>query len=198
MPTLLNINDWWSTLPDFDKVYWTIAIAASLFFLLQNVLSVFGGDTDHSMGDADAAVEHDHGIGFQFFTLKNLVGFFTIFGWVGLAGIQAELSTLSIVLVSFISGLLMMVLMASLFYFMSKLTHSGTLKMENAIGIIGEVYLPIAAQRSGIGKVQLKVQGALRELDAMTDDATVLKTGDIVRVQQIINDQILLVTKQNL
>jgi len=196
MLTLLNINDWWSTLPGFTKVYWAIAITFSLFFLLQNVISAFGGEADHTVGDADAAIDHDHGIGFQFFTVKNLVGFFTIFGWVGLACINADLSTTAIVLISFICGLLMMVLMASLFYFISKLTESGTLKMQNAVGVIGEVYLPIMAKRSNIGKVQLKVQGSVRELDAMTDDGMDLKTGMIVRVVQIINDQILLVTKQ--
>jgi hypothetical protein len=68
---------------------------------------------------------------------------------------------------AFICGFLMMVLMASLFYFMSKLAESGTLKMKNAIGKLGEVYLMIPASRGGMGKVQLNVQGSLRTLDAI-------------------------------
>ncbi len=43
-------------------------------------------------------------------------------------------------------------------------------------------------------KVHIKVQGSLRELPAMTDDEEEIATGKLIRVKNIINDSILLVT----
>jgi hypothetical protein len=89
-----------------------------------------------------------------------------------------------------------MTLMATLFYFMSRLAESGTLQMKNAIGKLGEVYLVIPAKRGGMGKVQLSIQGAIRTLDAITDDLEKIPTSSIIEVLSVIDDQILLVKKQ--
>jgi len=70
------------------------------------------------------------------------------------------------------------------------------MKINDAIGQSGEVYLTIRAKRAGIGKIQVKVGGSLRTLDAMTDDEEPLPTGQLARVTQIINDNILLVSSK--
>jgi hypothetical protein len=90
-----------------------------------------------------------------------------------------------------------MLIMASLFYFMSKLAENGTLKMKNAIGKLGEVYLVIPASRKGFGKVQLSVQGSVRTLDAMTDEPENIPTFSIIEVIDVIDDNILIVKKQS-
>jgi hypothetical protein len=82
-----------------------------------------------------------------------------------------------------------------LLFWMANLAASRTLKIKNAIGEIGEVYLPIGAKRSSIGKIQIKVQGSLRELDAITDSEDILKTQEIVRVKEVISSEILLVVR---
>lgn len=198
MMSLLNISDWFGQLPVFEKAYWSIAILFTLLFLVQNAMSLFGGDHDGATGDVDEMLDADDGIGFQFFTIRNLFGFFTIFGWVGLACIHAGQSNMIVILISFIAGLAMMTLMATLFYYTGKLTYNGTLKLENAVTSLATVYLTVPASRTGIGKVNLKVQGAFRELDAVTDDGEELRTGALVTVTQVLNNQILLVTKQTL
>jgi len=143
-------------------------------------------------GDSDVSVDGDSGIDFQFITLKNLVAFFTIFGWTGIACIGGGLEAGIAVVISTIAGLFMMALMASIVYFMGKLTDSGTLNLKNAIGKGGTVYLTIPANRSGLGKVQIKVQG-LQTLDAMTDNEAEIKTGSIIQVSEILNNEILIV-----
>ena len=80
---------------------------------------------------------------------------------------------------------------------MSKLTDDGTLKLKNAVGKLGEAYLPIPENRNGYGKVQVKVQGSLRELQAMTDMNEAIPTGAIVEVLEVINNEILLVKKSS-
>lgn len=83
--------------------------------------------------------------------------------------------------------------MASLFYFISKLTDSGTLNYKNAIDAVGEVYLTIGADRSKMGKVSVSVQGTMRELDALTDSLTELKSGTIIKVLDVTSNGILIV-----
>jgi membrane protein implicated in regulation of membrane protease activity len=192
---LLETSSWWASMEGIEKVYWSIAIISSLLFLIIAIMTFVGGDVDGDVGDVDADIAADDGIGFQFFTFKNLVGFFTIFSWTGLACLDAGLSTGSTVLISVIAGTLMMVAMATLFYMLSKLTDSGTMQMKNAIGHVGEVYLPIEANRGNKGKVQIKVQGSLRELPAITDDDEDLLVRSVITVVDIIGDNTLLVSK---
>lgn len=189
-----NLSEWWSTLDTIHQIYWGIAIPFSLIFLIQMVLTFIGGEMEVD-GDADFDVESDSGGGFHFFTLKNFIGFFTIFSWSGIAALDSDYSTATTLIISTISGLIMMTLMASLFYFFSKLTDSGTMNINNAKGAIAEVYMRIHGNRSNIGKVLVKVQGSLRELEAITDDEDDLPTGSVVNVKDVINDNILLVSK---
>lgn len=191
---LLTITESWQSLVLIEKIYWCIAIPFSVLFFLQIILTFFGGDVDDMAadGDSDVSVDGDAGIDFQFLSLKNLVAFFTIFGWAGIACLEGGLSVGKSVLYSSISGILMMSIMASIVYFMGKLTDSGTLNMNNAIGKVGSVYLPIPAKRNGLGKVQIKVQG-LQTLDAMTDYEEEIKTGSVIEVIEIINNEILVV-----
>lgn len=189
----------WSQIGIFEQVFWVITIPATVFFLILLALTVFGGETDAGMDvntDVDGGIADGDSIPFQFLSLKNIVAFFTVFGWSGIGLINAGLASWLVILIAFICGFLMMVLMASLFYFMSKLAESGTLKMKNAIGKLGEVYLVIPASRGGMGKVQLNVQGSLRTLDALTDDLEKIPTSSIIQVVDVIDDQILLVKKQ--
>jgi len=185
---------WWEALELLEKIYWGIAIPFTIFFILQMLLTFFGGDVPED-GGADIDVEMDDGIGFQFFTLKNLVAFFTIFAWAGIACLDSGLSNGISIIISFISGVAMMGIMGSIFYFLGKATESGTLKMTNAIGAVGEVYMEIKAKRGNMGKVQVQVQGTLRTLEAITDDDEDLNQGHIVTVSDIANNNILIVTK---
>lgn len=189
-----NFSDWWDSLSTIKQVYWGLAIPFTLIFLIQTVMTFIGGELDHD-GSADFDVETDDGAGFQFFTIKNFVGFFTLFSWTGIACLDSGMSVSQSMIWSFSAGVGMMVLMAAIFYYFSKLSDSGNMSVKNAIGGIGEVYLPIRASRDNIGKISIKVQGSLRELDAITDDKKDLPTGAVVTVTEITPNGTLIVTK---
>lgn len=186
--------EWFSALEGFEKIYWAIALIASGIFIILIILTFIGGEFDDT-GDVDTDIDSDTGIGFQFLSFKNLVGFFTIFGWSGITCIQEGLSKGMTLIISILLGLLMMAIMASLFYFLGKLNSSGTLRIENALHEVGEVYLTIGANRSRIGKVHINIQGGLRELDAMTDEDFDLHQGDIITVAEVTGTGILIVNK---
>jgi len=189
---LFDINIWWSGLGWSEKIYWFITLLFTTFFVFQVMFGMLG-DHDHQH------VEHmddstDHGLGFRVFTFKNLIAFFTLMGWSGLACLQSGLNIYIVIGISVICGFLMMLLMAALYYFAGKMTQSGTLNIEGALDKIGETYIPIPSQRKGMGKIQLKLQGSFREMDAITDDLEDIPTGAEIKVLQIVNNQILLVT----
>lgn len=188
------MEEWFFAMSTFEKVYWTIALISSFVFFFLLVLTFLGGEVE-DVGDVDAEIESDTGIGFQFLSFKNLMGFFTIFGWTGISSINAGYTAGVTLTISIGCGLLMMVAMASLFYYLGKLTSSGSLVIENALHTVGEVYLTIGANRSRIGKVQINVQGSLRDLEALTDENEDLKQGDIIQVTEITSNGILIVNK---
>lgn len=178
-----------------EKTYWITALIGSVIFIFIFIMTFMGGDMD---GDMEADISEfdadDGGVGFQFFTLKNVVAFFTIFGWTGVTCLDNGMSSSTTLLVAIIAGLLMMVATSSLFFWIHSLAETGTLKINNAIGQIGEVYLPIGENRSKIGKISIKVQGSLRELEALTDEEA-LATGTVIKVIEVISAELLLVEK---
>ena len=192
----LSIFPVWSELDMMSQIYWIITAPSTLIFILVLLLTVFSSDADTDVHtDFDHSFADGDGIPFQFLSIKNVVGFFTMFGWSGLGFISGGFAPWLVILLSFICGFLMMLAMASLFYFMSKLAESGNMNMKNAIGHSGEVYLTIPANRHGFGKVQIMVQGSLQTLDAMTDDPEPIITSSIIQVIDVIDNQILLVRR---
>ncbi len=197
--TVISILPNWAETGVFEQIFWFIALPSTVVFLVLLGMTIFGGDASDQVDvstNVDAGLADGDSIPFQFLSLKNIIAFFTVMGWSGIGFIHAGLAPWLVVLLSVICGLIMMFLMAALFYFMSKLAENGTLRMSNAVGKLGEVYLVIPASRRGMGKVQLNVQGSLRTLDAITDDANPIPTNSIIEVLGVIDEQILLVKKQ--
>ncbi|KAA3642437.1 MAG: hypothetical protein DWP98_14225 [Bacteroidetes bacterium] len=178
------------------QTYWITALIGTGLFLIIFIMTFIGGSGDADMvADSTEFDADDGGVGFQFFTFKNVVAFFTIFGWTGIICIEHEYSSTFTILISSLAGLITMLITSSLFFYMAKLAQSGTLNIQKAKGLIGEVYLPIGAKRSSIGKIQLKVQGSLRELEAITDHEEDLPTSSIIKVKEVVSAELLLVEK---
>lgn len=191
---LLDINTWWQTLPLFEQIFWVIALLFSLLFLIQTIISFTAGDADTAVGDADAYVDHDDGIGYQFFTIKNLIAFFTMFGWTGLACIRGGLGAAATISLAVAAGVVVVVIMIVLLRAMGRLKESGTMDIMNAVNKTATVYLFVPAVRRGTGKVHVQVQGAVRELPAVTDETKDIPTGSLVTITGVINESTLLVS----
>lgn len=188
------MGDFFADMSTLQVVFWITALIGSTIFIVLFALSLLGADSDAEM-DTDMEVDSDMGMGIQFFTFKNTMAFFTIFGWTGIACLDNGFSSGAATAIAFLAGLAMMTIMAFLFLGISKLAESGTLKIENAIGNIGEVYLSIGANRSRIGKVSIDVQGSKRELSALSDETEDLKQGEVIKVTQVVSGEILLVER---
>ncbi|MGB1040323.1 MAG: hypothetical protein ACPGVD_05585 [Flavobacteriales bacterium] len=188
------MGDFFSDMTTLEMIFWVTALIGSLIFIVLFALSFIGLDSDMEM-DTDLEVETDTGLGVQFFTFKNTMAFFTIFGWTGIVCLDNGMSNGVSTLIAVLAGAAMMVLMGFLFLWISKLAESGTLKISNAIGNVGEVYLSIGANRSRIGKISIDVQGSKRELSALSDETTDLKQGEVIKVTEVVSGEILLVER---
>ena len=105
-----------------EQTYWYSALIGSAIFLIIFILTFIGGgdaDMDSDLDGIESA--DDGGVGFQFFTFKNVIAFFTIFGWSGIVCLDNGLGRMPTILISSISGLLMMVATGYLFFWMASL-----------------------------------------------------------------------------
>lgn len=96
------------------------------------------------------------------FSLRGIVAFFCIFGWLGLTMVTNGTEEWLAVLIAFIGGFLAMLGVAFLLKVLSKLQSDGTMDIRYAIGASGSVYISVPPQRSAKGKVNLLIQGKWR------------------------------------
>lgn len=192
------MGQWWNSIPAFEKIFWYFAIPFSIVFSLQLILTMIGidwHDSDFEVHD-DFDINHDADSmdGFRLFTLRNFIIFFTGFGWAGIFAVHAGFNPIVTVLIAFMVGSFLMFAVTGILFCMTKLTQSGNIRLSNAVNAPGRVYLPIPGKMSGMGQVQLTIQGSLREMEAMTQEED-LPTGTPVTVTEVVNDQILVVKK---
>jgi len=215
------MTTWWEALSSFEQVFWYIAIPFSLILVIQMIMTfagMGGGDSDIGGGDTDISgidLEADADVdlsnvsdttdasditdidpSFHFFTVRNFIAFFTMFGWAGIAAWNEGLSKTWTIVVAIVAGLITMGVVTALFYYISKLQDAGgNIKISNALNQIGNVYIPIKADGGNVGKVQITIQNSLREMPAITKGEEDLATGTVVKVVGIVSNSILVVQK---
>lgn len=178
---------WWSELAVAHKIFYTIALATSALLVIQLVLSFFGFD-----GDADADFDGDHGGG-GVFSIRAVTGFFTGFGWGGVAALESGVGLAGSILIALVSGGGLMAAIVLLMRGVYALRYEGNLDYRNAIGVAGSAYIPVPAAMSGPGQVQVEVQGRLCVVRAFTRSPIPIPGRARVRVVEVLDQGTLLV-----
>lgn len=171
--------EWFYALGTFEKILWVVVIVSSLVFVVQTVMTFMGMDSDGDMGggDVDMAVDTP----FELFTFRNFVNFFLGFGWTAIA-LKERFSVTVTVVLSVVAGVALVAAVMYLFYLMSRMEQSGNIDLRrSAKGCRGKVY--IAIPEGGVGKVQITIQGAVREYDALCRQGAVPSGVPIVVVE---------------
>ncbi|MBN2893133.1 MAG: NfeD family protein [Bacteroidales bacterium] len=183
----------WEQLPLMGKIYWILAVPSTAIFLILLVLSFFGADADADIDGGDIGdVDIGEGLGGFILSFKSIISFVMMFGWAGIISMTFDLSIALTIIVAVITGLVSLIAVASLLYFITKMSYSGTMNLENSIGKVGSVILRIPSKKQGIGQIQVNVQGSLRTLEAMTEEKEQIKSGTNVQVIDV-QDNILIV-----
>ena len=206
------MTEWWNELGTLKQIFYTVAVPATIILVIQSIMSIIGlSDFETDMDGMDGidtdgidnlnGVDFDETSGdsafagdFRFFTIRGIIAFFTIFGWSG-AALAGKIFPAAVVGVALTSGLLAMLAIGYLFYGMTKLQSSGNIHYDNCIGKYGEVYLTIPPNKQGKGKVTLKVQERLIEVNALTYDEKPIKSGDNIKVIDILPDHTVIVER---
>ena len=200
------LTELWNTLTPFMKVIWCITLAASLIFIIQTIMTFIGADTggdmdvdasfdtDVDMADVDAAVGSG---GVNLYTFRNFVNFFLGFGWTAVILNGSVKSTGLLLLFAILVGIIFVVMVMYLFKWLYSMQQTGNINVyKSAVGCTGTVYLPIPAERGGEGKVQITINNAVREYNALTEGEA-LNTGTPIKVIEVINPGTLLVEPLN-
>ena len=192
------MQTWWGSLDPFMQTLWGIAIVASAVFIIQSIMTFVGMDSETNFdGDFDGDMSAD-GAGesppFQLFTFRNLINFMLGFSWTAIALSASTESTTLMLVGGVVVGVLLVCVVMYLFKWMSGMQQSGTIEPEALVGCKGSVYLIIPAGRTGEGKVQITVRGAIREYNAMTEGDRLPNEAPI-RVVAVLNGHTVLVEK---
>jgi hypothetical protein len=179
------------------KILWVVTLAATLIFLIQSILTFVGADADTSADfdlDMDADMSMD---GASLYSFRNFVNFILGFGWSAILLQPSIPSWPVLILVSVIIGVALVAGVMYLFKWLASMQQSGNINVyKAAVGCQGKCYLTIPGERQGEGKVQITIQGAVREYNAVTDGDTI-KTGTPIKVTETIDANTLLVEEIN-
>jgi hypothetical protein len=205
------ILSWWDNLALFGQILACMAIQATVIMAIQTILLIFGGafshtdatdldsdgaEFDEGAPDMDFDSDHDiaHGAdGLRLFTIRGVIAFFAVGGWVGLAVWAGSRNPTLSSICAFISGVAALVLSAYIIKWSLGLQESGNISARNAIGLVATVYYPIPAHRGGCGHVTLTLQERFVEMEAVTDGEESLKTGRQVQIVGVVGENRLIV-----
>lgn len=185
---------WWTSLSTAMQVLWAITLSASLIFVIQTVMTFLGlgdHDADFDLDTSDGSFDADPSM--NLLTFRNLVNFCLGFGWTAVLMHEKIQSNALLIIVSVIVGILLVTVVMWIFKWLSGMQQTGNIDVhKSAVGCEGKVYLTIPGERKGEGKVQITINNAVREYDAVTDGETI-PTGKAIKVTEVINDYTLLV-----
>ena len=189
---------WWQSLSGLEHALLYLAIPATLILLLQTLLLLLGGDADGHLEAGGAEGDLDGGDpgnldgeglpdgnlaeGLNIFTLRGFVAFFTLFGWGGLWLLQLNVPTLLALFLAVQMGIAGMVGIALVLRAALRLQSDGTVRIGNAVGLDGVVYLTVPPNGAGTGKVNVTIQERLCEIEAVTREEDPLPTGTPVEI----------------
>lgn len=201
---------WWNSLSLVAQIFACIAIPTTLLLIVQTVLMLIGiglesvGEDGALFGDADVDTDADFdgdvdvtGMdALRLFTVRGIIAFLVVFGWVGygmeISGVKLWIT----ILVSTVCGFMMMTVLAFFVRTVMKLKNDGNLDNRNAVGVSGKVYLTVPANRKGEGKVNVMLQGSFVERDAVTDENEDIPTGCEVVVTGVSGQTTLVVNRK--
>lgn len=192
------MTEWWTSLDLFMKILWCIAIASSLIFVIETVLTFIGIDhdidTDFDIHDAS----YDADPSMNLYTFRNLVNFLLGMSWTAILLKDEIRSKALLVIIAFAAGVALVAAVMYMFRWLSRMQQSGNIDVfKVAVGCQGKVYLTIPEERKGNGKVQITINDSVREYDAVTDSESPLRTGTSIKVIEVLDASTLLVEELN-
>lgn len=189
-----EFSSWFTQLDPTLRIYWGIAIFASVVFVIQTAMSFLGvADIDSGDADVDFSTDTDSlddAGSMHLLSIRNIFYFLLGFGWTGVSLWNTIENRILLTLAAILVGCSFVALFLWLFRQMMKLQSNGAFDINDSVGKVCDVYLRIPAEAQGLGKVQISLGGSVQELDARTTGAQI-PSGAKVRVLRVIDKKVL-------
>jgi len=196
------MQEWWAGLTGTVQFFYGMAAFFSVFFLWQMIGAFMGldgdsmdmgGDVTDVPADMDFEDVMESSEAFKVLSLRSIITFFTLFSWGGALYMGDGMPVGKAVGIASIWGLVGMLAIAGIFYFMGKMSETGTKDVATAKGKIATVYLDIPAD--GFGEIKTAISGAVEHIKAKSVNGEALPAGTQVRVVQIVGQTLVGVEK---
>ena len=196
------MQEWWAGLSGLTQFFYGMAAFFSVFFLWQMIGAFIGldgdsmdlgGDVTDVPDDMDFEDVMESSEAFKVLSLRSIITFFTLFSWGGALYMNEGMPAVKAMGIASIWGLVGMLAIAGIFYFMGKMSETGTKDVASAQGRIATVYLDIPAD--GFGEVKTTVSGAVEHIKARSVNGEALPSGTQVRVVKVVGQTLVEVEK---
>lgn len=188
--------DWFMSMTLFEQILYGIAIISTGLFVLKGIFLIFGISSASDGLDVDD-VDCADATGISYFSVIGVLSFLAVGSWGAILAYSFSDSHLVSVIAGLFSGFVEMFATIQFIRFLHNMQESGNLKISLAIGKIGEVYLTIPPMELGEGKVNVVINGSLRECQAVSLDKTSIPTGTKVRIVDLQGDDVLVVQRES-
>jgi hypothetical protein len=180
---LFSLSQWWGEFDLTVQIFYGIGLIAGLVIAVLAILSLIGLDHDHldTVGDAG-----DAGDGTSLLSLKPILGFLLGFGWAGGAARSNGYSLPASCGLALVAGAIAMTCIFLLIRSTSRMRSDGTLKLANAVGQVGTVYINIPGEAVTGGQITVNVGDRMVVLQAIQQGSATLQAGTKVKVIEFI------------
>lgn len=178
-----DVTAWWEGLSGARQLFYGIGIAAGVASLVIVVLAFIGLE-HHDAADLGGLHAGDTG---GIFSVKPLVGFFLGFGWAGGLAMDAGLSLLAATGAAFATGAVVTAGIVAIYRGIYSMRSDGTMRIEQAVGAVGTVYVTVPAGRQPGGQVTVNFAGRQETLGALTGGSLPIRSGEKVKVTAVVD-----------
>ena len=180
---IATLDTWWDGLTGAIRIFYVIGVFSTSILGVQTVLALFGIgehgqmpeldvdadiDADVADFDGDHPGDGDGDDGLGVLSIRTITAFLVGFGWIGAACLSSGMGTFPTLLIAGAVGFILMLTVFWTMRFFWNMQEEGTLDYHNAIGRTATVYLPIPANGTGPGQVEVMIQGRLQVIPAFT------------------------------
>lgn len=165
-----------------------VSIFSGGILILMLLLSLIGGldfDVDFDMGSTDV----DTGAG-GLGVFKGILTFVSVTAWVIKVLVATKKHMALAICIGILSGIAALLLLNYLIRLMLKNDTNVNWSMEDALYQKGEVYLKIPGKKES-GLVHININGANRELKALSFDKKQIQTGTAIEVMDVDGDLVI-------
>ena len=161
-------------------------ITGGLLIILMLISLIGGMDLDFDIGDGDVDLDSSGSLGF----VKSFLTFVSVSTWVMKILVTGSTSIWVAMLIAIVSGMAALMLLTWIFKTLLRNQSNVNYSLDDSLFMEGKVYLKLPSNGS-TGIIHVNINGANREMKAISTDGEEIETGAMVMVQEVLGDHVI-------